>query len=43
MPLEPTEVSIHAPVWGATFDITKPVTVNGVSIHAPVWGATKDR
>ena len=33
-------VSIHAPVWGATF---KPCAIKArqtVSIHAPVWGAT---
>ena len=36
-----TDVSIHAPVWGATTDWR--VTPNGevVSIHAPVWGATR--
>ena len=32
-------VSIHAPVWGATYHLScqTPWTV---SIHAPVWGAT---
>ena len=36
-------VSIHAPVWGATFaDDGKSILV-AVSIHAPVWGATRPR
>ena len=35
-----TQISIHAPVKGATFDrITKRVTIT-ISIHAPVKGAT---
>ena len=35
------EVSIHAPVWGATLDGPPMRTRLNVSIHAPVWGATK--
>ena len=35
-----TEVSIHAPVWGATCPCYGHGPPNGVSIHAPVWGAT---
>jgi len=34
------EVSIHAPVWGATNAGYDTVPVDVVSIHAPVWGAT---
>ena len=33
-------VSIHAPVWGATFFKVFSAAFNTVSIHAPVWGAT---
>ena len=33
-------VSIHAPVWGATREISMGYTAELVSIHAPVWGAT---
>ena len=33
-------VSIHAPVWGATFVATAIDRYRVVSIHAPVWGAT---
>ena len=33
-------VSIHAPVWGATFETYNPANDQAVSIHAPVWGAT---
>ena len=33
-------VSIHAPVWGATFGSPFPCKRYCVSIHAPVWGAT---
>ena len=37
------DVSIHAPVWGATIEeLTKKIK-ELVSIHAPVWGATRDR
>ena len=35
------DVSIHAPVWGATGKITPLVHSFVVSIHAPVWGATR--
>ncbi len=34
------DVSIHAPVWGATQVNIKLVARFSVSIHAPVWGAT---
>ena len=34
------DVSIHAPVWGATAALITPATRCKVSIHAPVWGAT---
>ena len=37
------EVSIHAPVWGATLVINRVNTFKQVSIHAPVWGATLNR
>ncbi len=33
-------VSIHAPVWGATFFTSRLKMIIHVSIHAPVWGAT---
>ena len=33
-------VSIHAPVWGATYSDTEWNNFINVSIHAPVWGAT---
>ncbi len=33
-------VSIHAPVWGATFPRPSSFSWDTVSIHAPVWGAT---
>ena len=33
-------VSIHAPVWGATFLQREQLVFSKVSIHAPVWGAT---
>ena len=33
-------VSIHAPAWGATKDLTRSSFNNIVSIHAPAWGAT---
>ena len=35
-----SEVSIHAPTWGATTDIYITGCIAGVSIHAPTWGAT---
>ena len=34
------DVSIHAPVWGATNHHTFTCPDSCVSIHAPVWGAT---
>ena len=34
------DVSIHAPVWGATQRPTPSPPNSWVSIHAPVWGAT---
>ena len=36
------QVSIHAPVWGATCPALLNHLCDGVSIHAPVWGATFD-
>ena len=33
-------VSIHAPAWGATANISQAESVCRVSIHAPAWGAT---
>ena len=36
-----TEVSIHAPVWGATKVLGINDSGQVVSIHAPVWGATQ--
>ena len=35
-------VSIHAPVWGATFVAYFGVEADSVSIHAPAWGATQE-
>ena len=35
------QVSIHAPVWGATKMTVPALQAFLVSIHAPVWGATK--
>ena len=34
-------VSIHAPAWGATADMTVLDAAVTVSIHAPAWGATR--
>ena len=34
------KVSIHAPVWGATYSGRGVFGGYSVSIHAPVWGAT---
>ena len=34
------EISIHAPVWGATMATETLLSHNLISIHAPVWGAT---
>ena len=36
----PSEVSIHAPAWGATSKDTAVLEGQLVSIHAPAWGAT---
>ena len=33
-------VSIHAPAWGATFQLVTIFQLDHVSIHAPAWGAT---
>ena len=38
--LQFTQVSIHAPTWGATSDTPEGLSVQPVSIHAPTWGAT---
>ena len=35
-----SEISIHAPVKGATNHFKDSSLVNGISIHAPVKGAT---
>jgi len=35
-----SEVSIHAPAWGATIIYSEEETAEAVSIHAPAWGAT---
>ncbi len=37
----PKTVSIHAPLWGATWLQHKRSTITWVSIHAPLWGATR--
>src|SRR5690606_2968789 len=37
---EETEVSIHAPAWGATRAVEDAGKRLRVSIHAPAWGAT---
>ena len=34
------KISIHAPVWGATFLTITVYAKSRISIHAPVWGAT---
>ena len=36
-----SEVSIHAPTWGATPSKRDCLTKEPVSIHAPTWGATR--
>mgnify|MGYP006312881513 FL=1 len=38
--LHGTEVSIHAPAWGATQTAAISARIVSVSIHAPAWGAT---
>ena len=40
--LKTPDVSIHAPVWGATGHGCHVASDGWVSIHAPVWGATKN-
>jgi len=35
-----TQVSIHAPAWGATYRSYQNKKAHKVSIHAPAWGAT---
>ena len=35
------EISIHAPVWGATNYFNYVLIQSFISIHAPVWGATQ--
>ena len=35
-----TDISIHAPQWGATVYLIKNQVTKGISIHAPQWGAT---
>ena len=39
--MEDIEISIHAPVWGATQLKNSNFDNYIISIHAPVWGATK--
>ena len=34
------DISIHAPVWGATLAFWDYDMLHEISIHAPVWGAT---
>ncbi len=34
-----SDVSIHAPAWGAINDNRRVLFVSMVSIHAPAWGA----
>ena len=38
-----SNVSIHAPAWGATMSKLENDMAYRVSIHAPAWGATPDR
>ena len=35
-----TDISIHAPAWGATSTLHLNIRVDDISIHAPAWGAT---
>ena len=35
-----TDISIHAPAWGATFITDFMLSILSISIHAPAWGAT---
>ena len=39
---EHQDISIHAPVWGATIKTINHSPRSWISIHAPVWGATTD-
>ena len=41
--LRPSDVSIHAPAWGATPSAYGFHASRNVSIHAPAWGATPRR
>ena len=36
----PAQISIHAPMWGATLQQGKRFETWSISIHAPMWGAT---
>ena len=36
----PSEISIHAPMWGATPYSMQWTQISDISIHAPMWGAT---
>ena len=38
--LQHQKISIHAPMWGATFKPTGEYKNFKISIHAPMWGAT---
>ena len=38
--VDETEISIHAPQWGATNGKRKASPERAISIHAPQWGAT---
>ena len=38
-----SQVSIHAPAWGATVIAEGKHAIRVVSIHAPAWGATLSR
>ena len=38
--LKANYISIHAPVWGATYKFIGDYDNEDISIHAPVWGAT---
>ena len=37
---KPWEISIHAPMWGATVNFPSFNLTYLISIHAPMWGAT---
>ena len=36
-----SDISIHAPAWGATPCLCSYSTAHRISIHAPAWGATR--